>query len=319
MAFRLHNRLAMRRAIIFAALAAPLLATAQATPTTGQVTFSDTTLNIAECQGTGTTSETDLAWSVAFTGTIPDGSEFKVYAATTTFPTPSTGTANQTCVMTGATQVGDPITNSQKTATGSFTFTKSDIASASGANCSSATDVTVYVCVQLSSSGTGGTSLGIATGSMTLSTSVPEAPTIGPVELGDRALVLTWSEPSGAVEYHLVAGSTTNEALADPTTAPNELDRVLHDVTGITNPVRYRLDGLVNGVDYAVKVSAISAAGNEGPASAWAFGVPTPAADFAKGYHDRGGVETGGCSSGPAGLVALAAVAAGLALRRRAR
>jgi uncharacterized protein (TIGR03382 family) len=85
-------------------------------------------------------------------------------------------------------------------------------------------------------------------------------------------------------------------------------------VTG-TGP--YRLEGLVNGVVYAVAVLGVSAAGAESDPSNVKTAEAQQVNDFWQTYKDAGGNETGGCSSGVAGPLGLALLAGALALVRR--
>ncbi|HXI59379.1 MAG TPA: MXAN_2562 family outer membrane beta-barrel protein [Polyangia bacterium] len=88
-----------------------------------------------------------------------------------------------------------------------------------------------------------------------------------------------------------------------------------------------RVAGLENGRAYQVAVLAVGSDGTPSAPSAAAQGTPGPTVGFEDLYRDSGGAALGGCALAPAIgdrcatplSVALAAVVAGLALRRRPR
>ncbi len=122
----------------------------------------------------------------------------------------------------------------------------------------------------------------------------------------------SWTAPAGspaAYDYRIVA---TAQTPADDPGSP-------HQATDI-RALSYVMGGLVVGVTYDIAVYGRTQAGNEGPAGT-TTGKSVVVADFWDVYHDPpyGGRDSGGCSAGAAGPVALLGVAALLArLRRRA-
>jgi uncharacterized protein (TIGR03382 family) len=77
--------------------------------------------------------------------------------------------------------------------------------------------------------------------------------------------------------------------------------------------------GLTNGTSYTATATGLSAAGNPGPVSDVAGpATPLPFSGFWELYKSDGGVETGGCGTGGAGVFAPALALLGfLAARRR--
>lgn len=306
----------MRLAALLA-LAAPALAAAQAA---GEVTFDDAVVNAAEC-APGATTTVILTWNPAFQtdkSLVPG--VYKVLASNTKPPDtgdrfcPADAPTAATPVHTA--QVGANVT-ANVSAPQSATLNTADFVEAAGLEaCSVTTDTPIYVCVEFQPYKSGSTTelldrTGWAVGKLTLTLSKPAKPVITDVKFGDGALNVFIDEGTGGaadtVAYRVVA-TTTDPADPEPT----------HDTGRVTaSDGEIRIDGLVNGVTYTVEVYAISGAGNESEKSAPAEGTPDGVMNFFELYRSKGGVEQGGCGTGSAGTLALAAVAALLALARR--
>lgn len=84
---------------------------------------------------------------------------------------------------------------------------------------------------------------------------------------------------------------------------------VVSSRTQISANTVFRLDGLQNGVEYAVQAIAIDAAGNESDPSAVTLGTPIASNGFYGGYLDAGGSETGGCTAAGGGITGCAVLA----------
>jgi MYXO-CTERM domain-containing protein len=81
-----------------------------------------------------------------------------------------------------------------------------------------------------------------------------------------------------------------------------------------------RIEGLQNGIPYAVSIVAIDKLGNPSIVSEALLAQPVPTRDFYSGYRAAGGDSEGGCSVGGRGSAGAALGLAGLALllvRRR--
>ncbi|WIG96236.1 hypothetical protein KGD87_01900 [Myxococcus sp. SDU36] len=79
-------------------------------------------------------------------------------------------------------------------------------------------------------------------------------------------------------------------------------------VQAVANTV-FRMDGLENGVEYAVRAIAIDAAGNRSEPSAVTLGTPIASEGFYGGYLGAGGAETGGCAAAGGGITGCALLA----------
>ncbi len=299
--------------MLLASVLAPALAAPQ---TAGQITFRDyteTTTTYINADTCTNNRDMFLTFTIRLTNSpasFPGTGVYRLYVQ-------SQAISDADCAKSG--QISGDIAVTSQTQTGKVS-PASLLATTVGFTCAETSEKTIYMCIQ--GTDKDGNVFGVAKGQLTLSTQAPGAPTISSVESGDGALTVTWSEPSGtpeAAEYRLVAQSTrSTDPLADPAATPDDRDRTTHTATGITNPVDYRLDGLVNNVTYAVKVYATSKAGNEGEGSSpWVFGTPLPVLDFWGYYQASGGPEKGGCTTGGAGALAILGAAALLAARRR--
>jgi hypothetical protein len=308
----------MRRALLLAAaLAAPAVARAQTVPA-GGILFEDANndlvhgpfISAAECGDPS--AQVFLSWSTQLnTGqSFPADAKYTVYASNKQ-PTDTNCIKANNGTDTFAGPIGQTISGQRQTVS-NLPFTIAEFVTVSGYNCGIQADTPIYVCVQAYLND-GTTAIGLAKGTLTLSTSAPGSPTgVNATPADDGALTVSWTAPSSnvlAYDYRVTAVASP----ADPR------DTTTHQATNI-RALSFTMRGLVNEVQYQISVYARSQAGNENETPAQGFGTPVAVANFWTVYHDAfGGQEKGGCSSGAAGPVALLGVAALLAaLRRRA-
>jgi hypothetical protein len=283
------------RATLLALLAAPALASAQ---TAGTITFDPATyVNLDACTG-GT--DVTLDWTVLLESgaTFSTSWTYRVYSSSSA-PSGETG-APKYCAD-GAVQVGSDIdaTNIRQ----SETVIATDLATAAGFTCGTATEPTLYVCVHLYDDAS--TRQGSATGSLKLQLLAPDVPGAPAVTPGNTRLYASWSAvtSSPAATQYRVQASTGGTVASTATT------------TGTSAT----LGGLSNGVTYQVEVRSVSAGGNVSGPSPATDGTPVASDDFWEHYVSAGGQEEGGCTTGGgAGLLALlGALALRAAGRRR--
>jgi hypothetical protein len=309
----------MRRAFILAALAAPVLASAQLTPSPGQVIptdppNSDTAhglfIDADECIAANG-RQVELSWSIPSTST---NVTYEVWAANQS-PT-GTGTGgtagtcntipNQTNSYTVG-QVGDPLTPANPNGAVSFEpYPAATFVTAAGYTCSDTALRSIYVCVQAKDGNTSA-NLGIAQVTLTLSTARPGPPTgVTATPADDTSLKVSWSPPTSspsAADYVVTWSTNPN----DPSPAEKT------DITSTT----YTVTGLQTDTTYTFKVYARTNAGSRSTEFGSVAAAPVPVADFWDAYQAAGGKEQGGCAAGAAGPVALLGVAALLAALRR--
>ena len=85
-----------------------------------------------------------------------------------------------------------------------------------------------------------------------------------------------------------------------------------------TDNLTFRMDGLENGVEYAVRAYAIDAAENQSDPSEPTNGRPVASRGFFEAYKDALGAETGGCGAAGGGIAGSAVLAVlGFWLSRR--
>lgn len=303
----------MRRALLLLALAIPGLVRAQTTA--GSISFvPDGNIGVLECNpANGETIE--VRWSVSSTSL--GAGTYRVYASTRA-PTSDTTGGVKLC-DTGpvaadgvwAGKIGGDITATTSAAQ-SEDFPTSAFVTATAApgadTCAENLTRTIYVCVHffpLNQS----TATASATGQLEVDLRAPAKPTIKSITPGENALRVSWSEGTGGaadtVYYHIKATTT------DPR------DPKSHETGNITGESG-RIEGLTEGVEYQVTVTAFSSADNPSAPSDPVAGTPVPVSDFWEHYHDDlGGQEQGGCASGPAGALGILGAALALAFRRR--
>lgn len=305
----------MRRAFLLAALAAPVLATAQQTPTDGQILFSQGDqatdylrgkwISKSECESS--TATVNLSWDTKLVGTgFPADTRYQVYASNKEVPaeTNTCYTEDNTSQSITAGPVGTELSGRREV----VNFEQFEIAGILDAarppnRCETTASIPIYVCVQARS---GGTVVGIARGLITLSTVRPGKPTeVQAMAADDGALEISWKSPTGdppALDFNVVAIGPVNT----------------HTATEVRGE-RFVMSGLENFVTYTINVYAVSEAGNVSDKSDDVTGTPTAVLDWWEWYQLNGGVDDGGCGAGGAGPLAVVGVAALLAALRRRR
>jgi MYXO-CTERM domain-containing protein len=306
----------MRRALPLLALLVPALSLAQV-PAAGTIQVLPSDRNSGNSKYLGTldcTSATNtigLAWTIQLaTGATFTAGRYKLFA-TNTQPT---GTPAYCDVATGTSVVTKEVTDWPATSTSMpqqsvLTQRILDavglVHDATGAQTCNATGLpNVYLCVQYYDANNNRNGLA----SVTLTAQLEAAPIPTSVSAAPRsnALDVSWTAGSsnGVTIHHYVATATDPDGVSKTGTTGDA-------TTSVT------VGGLKNNVAYTVTVHSVSLGGNASAESAAAPGTPLPSDDFWKWYKDQGGAETGGCSTGAAGGLALLGVASLLAFRRR--
>ena len=296
----------LRRLAVLACLAAaPALAAAQ-TITVAESNNQDQIINIAECNNTAQDT-ISFQWTVA-TGTI--NTLYDLYVSNTSGCPPQSANNNSTAVTT-IIQPGIPGTAT----TGSFSGgqTASTLLQNAGiATCTSASTA-IFFCVFTPGAQPSGTAA-LATGNLKVDLLTPPAPRITSISPGDGALNVSWQNGAGSADAGTTGAATNYNIFVVP--VDNSLPEKLSlNVTG--GQTNGRIGDLINDKEYSVRVSALTAGGNESPRSDPATGTPVVILDFWRLYQQDGGREQGGCATGAAGLTALLALAPLLWRRRR--
>jgi hypothetical protein len=336
----------MRRALLLATLlAAPTLGFAQSA---GAMTFTNTdadpkanSINVVECRST--TATVEISWQPTASPTATpvtyqlfasnkDTANTTVFTGLTATTVPTTcPTEADTNATNGTTvkAVGNLLTNPGSLA--SVPFPTAQIAQALTTTsltdpCSGTATTTIYLCMQGKQNGA---VFGTARATITLALTKPDASPqlLLPVAPGNNALTPKWADSASNSSYYQVQVIS----LLDPSTLPtagafdpagtfaafDPRDPSPRHASGFVTGKETRVSGLVNGVTYGVMVTSFTSDYNPGDPSNIATGSPEVTYDFWQTYKNAGGRETGGCSSGLAGPVALLAVAGALALFRR--
>jgi hypothetical protein len=264
----------------------------------------DLYVNLDECTGK-TADNLTLTWQVASAGVVPT-----VPSGTTVSLTIS---KDASCPPAGTATVWQPATapDAAGSASGGYPPTGGSlpvttVLTALGLNTCPSQQTPLNACAAMTISGTTYT----ATGSITFDTQLPPAPTLGGVEPGDSALIVSYTAG--------ISGGSTPAATDHYQAQATGPDGLVH-LSSSTTATSARIEGLANGETYDVVVYAYNKAGNQSAASNTVAGSPEPVIDFWQAYKSGGGREQGGCGAGSAGDVApiLAASALALALRRR--
>ncbi|HET9594898.1 MAG TPA: fibronectin type III domain-containing protein [Anaeromyxobacteraceae bacterium] len=275
----------------------------------------DNIINLAECNGT-------VQNNLAFTWTISQiqtGGNLTLLASDTIgCPQNQTNSAAKTTTITSSINAGN--------ATGSFPAAGDTPVSASrllatlGIPCNSASTSTLLFCIVQpgASSGSNNSTTVVANGSIPLDLAAPVAPVITSVSPAEAALVVNWEPGTGGADAGAPGSATSyNIYRAGPGEDVTNPPTRCGSVTG-ANTTQGRCNGLVNGTEYTVAVTAVSQGGNESKKSLTAAETPEPVNDFWRTYHNAGGREQGGCATGAAGLTALVLLVP-LAFRRARR
>jgi hypothetical protein len=311
----------MRRAILLAALAAPAIAAAQTQTSFPAITFTEGSndivrgkyISLAECVAskaapapTNGTDQVKLSWVLPTYPTT--GGSYKLFASTAEIAGPKCPTAGGTNPVFEAGQVTASLGNLGATVNLRSVKFADIFAAVKITDCETVrVDKPIYVCAQAYDANN--VEAGIATGTITLSTSAPGAPPyVNASPADDGALRIDWGRPDSTPPPYDYAITATGRAV----------DRTPHAVGDIVTQ-SYIMKGLAEGETYDISVVARSLAGNPGPA-ATTFAEVVPVLNFWDVYRATpGATEQGGCATAAGGPVALLALAALLAkLRRRA-
>ncbi len=310
----------MKRALPFIAAAIPFAVLAAASAGSGQVlevnhydaTNSLSYINAAACAEASGQKLLSLEWDTITTDSSnPNTGTYTIYASNKEPDRTAAAGANQNfCAQADDPNVSPPIKAGEvdsASATGSrqsLTVSAVTAATKAGFTCGTTSENdTVWICAHWFNQAS--ERKGYAIGKFIIQVAAPAAPTGVNVGRGDGRLVVSWTASAGGVvdpNYYIATATAGGQTFSSPPTS------------GTTATI----SGLVNGTVYSVVVVAYSVGGNPSPASDPPVDEsPVPSADFWKTYKDRGGVESGGCSSGPPDLLALAGAVSLLALRRR--
>jgi Synergist-CTERM protein sorting domain-containing protein len=285
-----------RRLAVFVSLLAPALAFAQ-TITITESNDQDKIVNISECSG-GVTDQLSFTWVVSDTT-----SNLDLWASNqASCPQPSTSNTSAKTVSIRANIAAG-------TTSLSNVITVPSLLSQLSISCPGSSTA-VNFC--LFPAGT--TTTTAATGSLALDLQTPPAPVANDPTPGDSALNVSWSQGTGTAEAG-TSGAPDSYNIYCDLHGISPITRKCATVTG-GGTTSARVDGLTNGTQYDVQVTATTIGGNESARSDTVSGTPVPVDDFWRLYKSDGGQEQGGCAGGAAGLVALLALLP-LALRRR--
>ncbi len=311
----------MRRALLVAVIALPIIVLAAVAAGSGQVVEIDnfnvnaTTsyLNAAQCAGT---APVRLEWNIVLdSGQFTSGNgTYQIFASDTAPPTTGDN-ANFCPEKDDTTKSPQVFANRVDTVTATsipqrLDVLGSDIKAAVHATCDSSSEGKVlYVCSHWFDSNS--TRRGHASGKFLVQIAAPARPTTVTVAPGDTRLKVAWKAGEGGTvdADHYVAEAATVAGGAPVASASTD---------GPTESVT--ISGLQNGTTYFVVVRAYSVGGNPSAASdPPATGTPEPVNDFWETYRADGGREQGGCASGAgaAGALGLLGAASLVALRRR--
>ncbi len=308
----LQNRGDMAPRLAALLLLLPTVALAQVTTTTGAVTIaesndSDNAINIAECNGS-IADTLSFTWTVSTYSVIPTGGSFTLYVSDTSgCPlSTTTSTANTATIASSIPTNGS--------SSGSYSgVSVSSVLHSSGLTFSCSVPSTIFVCATTVD---GSGAVATAVGSIALDASVPPAPVVNDPSPGDQALGVSWSSGSTVVD----GGTTGTAASYEVFVTTHGGAFPVNPSATVTSPsTSARVGGLVNGVLYDVVVYALSSGGNISAASNVVSGTPVHVDDFWSSYRNAGGKETGGCSHGAAGAIALVMAPLLLLARKRRR
>jgi MYXO-CTERM domain-containing protein len=314
----LQNRAIMRRILLLAAAAVPVLVLAQVAASVGQVVETanndgvNNYINAAQCEGT---APLNLGWNdQVASGSFSGTGSFRIIASDQPPSTTAIGTLLAgSCAEQSSTTTNPPVIATQidsapaSNAIGSKPVTKAFLKDTFKYTCDSTSEgKAVWICSHLYDAGTN--QRGVASGKFLVQVQAPDAPTAVGAAAGDGALRVSWKAPTGGVTVdHYIITATPTDGSGVPVSSGE-----------VTATSGVRLAGLTNDVPYTVSVVAYSKGGNPSPAGTAAAPVaPMPMEDFWDWYELQDGTETGGCSSGSAGAVALLGLAALVATRRR--
>lgn len=293
------------RAVLLLAcgLAAPLAGAAQ-TLTAGTAQLDDDTgevnyVGVSECNGTA--GMETLRWNLSSTPTV--GGKYEIWVSDHSWNT--SGTDLGYC-QAASQDVKTVFVTEVDTSSASVDLQPGDLVTPLAYTCDPTTDRKIYLCVEFRNAA--GARAGYANATLTLQTRPPPAPVSVKVGALENALDVSWSNGT--------LGSGQAEAFEYVAYAQAGDETSAH-ASGRTESKSVRIEGLRNEVAYQVTVVAYSKGNNPSDPSAAVTGTPVPVDDFWEHYKNAGGTDSGGCSSGPAGLGALAGLALARLIRRR--
>ena len=298
-----------RKLALLAVALAPFAATAQSA---GAITFTpQSSFGQLDCRN-ATVTALSISFNTGVT-TIPSGATYQVQASNTSA---CPATASSAGITTATLKTG--IVPGSLTETthlypddGTTAFLSNYVSAAGFPIGQCTTGETIYVCVNLMS---GSTSLGTATGTITIEVVPPSIPVLNAPGKGNGKLYLTWKDGTDST---VVVDTYNILAVAPGTSTDTGSDSAPHSVKKVTGH-SLTLDGLTNGVTYDVSMTSVSAGGNESRPSNVVQGRPELTSGFWEDYVAAGGVEQGGCAGGAGGLLSLAVlIGLGRAVRRR--
>ncbi|HZZ85552.1 MAG TPA: hypothetical protein VFE30_13520 [Anaeromyxobacteraceae bacterium] len=295
-----------RLAALLLLLPSLALADTAGTVTVSESNDSDNQISIAECNGS-TADTLSFSWTVSTSSTIPSGNSFEFRVSDTSgCPLSSTTTTANTASITTIASNGS--------ASGTYSGQAvSSLLHHSGLTFSCSVPATVFVCA-LITDGAGATAS--AVGTIALDAAIPPAPVVNTPSPGDNALNVSWTNGTTVADGGTVGTAASYEVFV----APHGAAFPANPSVTVTSPsTSVRVGGLTNGALYDVVVYALSTGGNVSAASNIVSGTPIQVDDFWKSYKDAGGKETGGCSHGSAGAIALVLAPLLLLARKRRR
>ena len=303
----------LRRALLLAALLAPLTALGQAISIIDPSPYSK-----AECESA--TFDVTLNWSLPAGTSVPTGATYRILVSTSSEcsegSSPLVVASGIEPDKTGSDLTGATNQRYPKAGAASGTLTIKTFADKASVTC--ANNPTMYTCVQLIN----GTLILAKTNILQLQVldGPPSKPVNVGVAAGEAALNVSWEEGSGGQVPTVKYTARAYTLLCDPRTTLPDPRVCLGTLAsqGTTTGKSIRLAGLVIGTEYGVDVTAYSGTGTPSEPSSIAVGIPLNAFDYWEKYKAMGGLDEGGCAAGSGGALSLLAVAGLLrAVRRR--
>jgi Synergist-CTERM protein sorting domain-containing protein len=290
----------LRRLAVLASLAAaPALAAAQTVIVT-ESNDTDAIINAGECVN-NPVDQLAFAWTPSVQSTSYD-----LYASdTANCPaegTTTNGVTNNAHTRSFATGINRTSLNQGDTASKLLNLAQIQCNSSSSA---------LFICVFPNNNNT----TPVATASVTLDLAFAPAPVLNPVSPGDSSLQVSWQLGAGTADGGQSGSADRFDVYYAPT---SDLASEKRGGTATNGRRDFRLGNLTNGVEYRVRVKALTIGGNQSDFSNEQIGTPHVVDDFWRLYQNAGGQERGGCATGAAGLTALVALTP-LILRRRKR
>jgi hypothetical protein len=315
----------MRRALFAVLAALPALAYGQSVVVKTNSNSNLLVVNRAQCAGSSSNSDVGITDDVtaSLTWTIqpaPDTSyqstgNYKVWV-TQAKPAAGQTKAGATKVETSCTtnlngdgitvqQLGNDVANSGQTVTVESVSLQTLVQKAGISDCTTASDVTIYVCVQQVN---GASELGWALATLQLDRTSLPAPTELGVTSGDSVLHVSCHSGSGDT-----SSSGTFKAKATPRTSG--LAAKFSGENASCSDLK--ISGLKNGETYDVTAYRLDENHNPSDASSSVSGSPTLTNDFWDECKADGCPEKGGCSTGGLAAGLLGALSTLVVLRRR--